>query len=291
MIHGKESTELRYAKIYKLLEWKRYLEAKEEARALISETPEDPNAYAVLAQVSLRMEQYDEASRWSSEALRHDPESRIGWFVRTVTMYETNDWKSLDACLAEVHRIDPEEPFYHFLRANTYNRRRQFAAAKEELLTALKLDSENALFIATLSYTEALLGNAAASRDLARKALLLEVESDHVYLYLGWAAEHRNDSDDQLLMLKNAIQLDPTNKQIREDYLASLQKNYFIYRILLVPINALKKLKPWQILLIWIGIAIFFRPFIFLFLILYVVTHWVTKLLVHVKVFGWRRRP
>ncbi len=285
-----QNEELRYSRIYKLLEWKRYNEALTEAKALISEAPDDPNAYAVLAQVSLRMEQYKDAEHWSGEALRRDPESRIGWFVRSVTKYEMSDWKSLDASLDEAQRIDPEEPFYCFLRANAMNRRSQFAGAKEQLLTALALDPDNPLFMATLSYTEALLGNTESSRELARKALRLEVESDHVYLYLGWAAEHRNDYDEHLEMLSNAIKLDPSNKQIREEYLDALQKNYALYRLFLAPVKWFQRMKPWQILLIWIGIAIVFRPFIFIFLILYVATHWITKLLVHIKVFGWRRR-
>lgn len=286
-----DTSELRYSKIYKLMEWKRYKDALEEAKALIGETPEDPNAYAVLAQISLRMEQYKDAEHWAEEALRRDPENRIGWFVRTVTFYETNNWKALDDCLDEAQRVDPDEAFYYFLRANASNRRRQFAVAKEQLLTGLALAPENPLFLATLSYTEALLGNTAASRELSRQALRLDVESDHIFLYLGWAAEHRGDHDDHLLMLKNAIQLDPENKQIRESYLEALQQNYRMYRILLAPVNALKRWKPWQILLVWFAAALIFRPLIFVFIILYVLTHWVTKLLVHVKVFGWRRRP
>lgn len=110
-----------------------------------------------------------------------------------------------------------------------------------------------------------LLRNFSESKMLANKALRLEVESDLVYLYLAWSAERRNDYDDYLLLLKNAIRLDPDDKQIRQEFLEGLQKNYKFYRIMLMPRNLMKKMKPWQI-------------------------HWVTKLLVHVKVFGWTRR-
>lgn len=283
----RENTYLRYSRINQLMEWKKYKEALDEAMALLREEPEDADAYAVLGQISLRLEKREEALHWSQEALQREPEHRIAWFVRTVAYYESENWKALDETLDNAQRVDPHEPQYFFLRANACNRRSKYSEARDLLLTALELSPHNALFLATLSYTEALLGNRKVSKAYAEEALRLEVESDHVYLYLGWAAERRNDYDNQLLMLKNAIRLDPENKQIREAYLESLQKSYKFYRILLAPTNVLKRLKPWQILLGWFAAVLLFRPLIIVFLILYVLTHWATKWLVHVKVFGW----
>ncbi|WP_168119723.1 tetratricopeptide repeat protein [Paenibacillus sp. HB172176] len=285
----RQVAELRYSKIYQLLELKRYKDAMQEAQQLIAENPDEANAYAVLAQVVMRMEQYKDAESWSLQALKRDPDNRIAWFVRCVIFYEQQKWKELEQCLQEAQRVDPNEAFYFFLRANALNRKGAYSRAKEELLDGLELAPENALYLAGLSYTEALLGQVAASRQIARQALRLEVESYQVYLYLGWAAERRGDYDDYLLMLKNSVQLDPTDKQIRESYLEALQKNYRFYRILLAPATLLKRMKPWQVLLSWFIAWIVFKPLVILFIILYVLTHWTTKLLVHVKVFGWRR--
>ncbi|GKU76271.1 hypothetical protein L3i20_v206680 [Paenibacillus sp. L3-i20] len=99
--------------------------------------------------------------------------------------------------------------------------------------------------------------------------------------------EQRNDYDEQLHMLKNAILLDPTNKQIRTEYLEALQKSYTFYQIVLAPTTILKRLKPWQILIGWFANFLLAKPFLIVFVVLYILTHWVTKLLVHLKVFGW----
>ncbi|MCR2803482.1 tetratricopeptide repeat protein [Paenibacillus soyae] len=286
----RETTDLRYKRISQLMEWNRHKEALDEAMALLREEPEDANAYAVLGQICLRLDKRDEALHWSQESLRRDPENSLAWFVRTAAYYEGENWKLLDDALDNAQRVDPYEPHYYFLRANAFNRKGKYANAKEMLLAGLRLSPHNALFLATLSYTEALLGNMQESKHYAKEALRQDVEHDHVYLYLGWAAEWRNDYDEQLLMLKNAIRLDPENKQIREAYLEALQKSYKFYRILLAPTNVLKRLKPWQILLGWFVAILLFRPLIFVFLILYIMTHWATKWLVHVKVFGWSRK-
>ncbi|WP_201450655.1 hypothetical protein [Paenibacillus sp. An7] len=52
----------------------------------------------------------------------------------------------------------------------------------------------------------------------------------------------------------------------------------------------MRKMKTWQILLTWVVAVLLLKPLLILFLVLYVLSHWVTKAIVHVKVFGWRRR-
>ncbi|WP_169087138.1 tetratricopeptide repeat protein [Paenibacillus sp. PL91] len=280
----------RHDRIQQLMQWNKYKEASEEALQLIRETPYDPDAYALLGHVCLRMENYDQAIHWSGEALQRDPENELAWFVRANTYYEMEHWKDALEAIDEAQRIDPYEPHYFFLRANISNKKAKFNESRDYLLKGLEISPENPLYLANLSYTEALLKNNSESKRLSNVALRLEVESDLVYLYLAWSAEQRSDYDDYLLMLKNAIRLDPDNKQIRQEFLKGLQKNYTFYRIMLMPGNLIKKMKPWQVFLSWIVLWFLFRPLVIVFIVLYIITHWVTRLLVHVKVFGWTRR-
>ncbi|OMF22377.1 hypothetical protein BK133_26665 [Paenibacillus sp. FSL H8-0548] len=285
-----DASSQRYERIQQLVQWKKYQDATNEAMALIRDTPEDAYAYALLGHVCLHMEQLDQALHWSEESLQRNPENELAWLVRVNAYYTKQNFKAAAEAIAEAQRIDPYEPHYFFLLANINNKVRKYAEARDLLLKALEISPENALYIANLSYNEALLLNFSESKLLASKALRLDVESDMVYMYLGWSAERRNDYEDYLLMLKNAIRLDPDDKQIRQQFLEALQKNYKWYRIMLMPGNLLKRMKTWQIIVSWIVLWILFRPFIILFIVLYILTHWTTKLLVHVKVFGWRRR-
>jgi len=278
---------IRYRKIVQLMEWKRFKEAEHDALALIQDEPEDPDTYALLGNIKHHMEQYDQALYWSQEALRRDPEHTLAWYVRANTYYEQENWRALKPTLEEALRIDPYEAHYHMMNANLSNKNARFAEAKEHMLKALEIAPENAFYLAQMSYIEALLGNKGDSRQYEAKSLRLEVESELNYLYLAWAADRRGDHEQYLLMLKNAIHLNPDNKQIREEYIEGLQKSYLLYRILLAPSKLLKQMKPWQILLSWFVVWIVFRPLVILFIILYVLVHWSTKLLVHVKLFGW----
>ncbi|MHA6481530.1 tetratricopeptide repeat protein [Paenibacillus sp. strain BS8-2] len=285
-----EAISIRYDKIGRLIGWKRYKEAAAEAEALLRDEPEDAHAYALLALVYVHTENYDASLHWSGEALKRDPENTLAWFVRTNAYHDSGKLDKALETAVEGMRIDPYEPHYYFIRANINMKRGHHADAKALIESALEMRPNNATYIASLSYVEALLGDFASSRHHAREALKLDVESDSTFLILAWAAEQRGDYDENLDMLKEAIRIDPNDKQIRDAYLDGLQKNYKMYRILLAPFKVFKRMKPWQIFLTWIIIAIIFRPLIFIFIIVYALTHWLTKLLVHVKVFGWNFR-
>jgi len=282
-----DEARVRYQKVVQLMEWNRLQDAEREAMALIQDEPEDADNYALLGYVKHKMEKYEEAHHWVEQALRREPEHILGWYVRTNTFYEQDNMKALKTALEEALRIDPYEPHYHMLNANLCNKKGKYNEAKEHLLKALEIAPENAFYLAQMSYTEALLGNSHISKEYEKESLRLDVESELNYLYLAWAADRRDDNEQYLLMLKNAIHLDPDNKQVREEYMEGLQSQYLLYRILMAPSRLAKRLKPWQILMCWFALWIIFRPLVIIFIILYVIIHWSTKLLVHVKLFGW----
>lgn len=271
-----------------LLEWKKYDEALEEAMKLLQEDPEYSEGYSLTALIYYHMDEYDKALHWSDEALQRDPENLQAWFVKTIAYYDTASWKKFDVIIHEAIALDPDESAYYYLLANRMQTAGDYKAAREQMLIALKLKPDNGTYLANMSYLEALTGDFAASKALEQAALEQDVESTYVYLHLSWAADRRGDDKNQLLFLENAIQLDPDNEEVRAEYLEGLQKTYLFYRIILLPSKLLKKLKPWQVMLSWVIAWIVFKPLVIVFLVLYVFGYWSSKLLVHVKVYGWR---
>ncbi|MDD9268186.1 tetratricopeptide repeat protein [Paenibacillus sp. GCM10023248] len=279
-----------YAAAHQLIQWKRYKEALTEVEKVLRMDPEDHDAYALCARIYLHMSEYKHALHWAQEALTREPEHEIAWYVRVAVFYETQRDAEFDEALQQALRIDPYEAHYYFLNANKFNKKGKFKEAKEQLLQALELQPETPLYLATLSYVEALLGNDAESRRLDRAAIREDAESSTVLLYLAWAASRRGDYDLQETYMRNAIRLNPESKQFQDEYLESLQRRYVLYRICLWPGKMINKMNKWQIWIAWIIAWFLFKPLILLFILIYVITHWLTKGIVHVRVFGWRRR-
>lgn len=285
-----ESSGYGLAAVHELMGMKRYKEALAEAEQVLREDPEDPDIFAIIAQIQLYLGDYNKAMHWAGEALQRDPEQQLAWFVRVNVYYDTQDYKALIEAVAEAMRIDPYEPHYYFLKANVLNKRAKYKEAKEELLQALELSPENAVYLATLSYTEALLGNLAESVNLDRQAVQTGVENEYVLLYLGWAAGHRGDYKLKETYMRNAVRLDPDDKQLRDEFLESLQQTNKLLGLFLWPTKYIRRLKRWQLLTVWIVAWVVFRPLVLLLLVLYIMANVVTKAVVHVQVYGWQRR-
>lgn len=279
-----------YAKAQQLIEWRRYKEALEEAEQLLRQEPEDPDVFALISQIHLFMNEHDKALYWSNQALSREPEQQLAWFVRVSVYYATDKDRAFQEAVQEALRVDPYEPHYYYLQANMYNTKGRPNQAKTALSQALELRPESPLYLAALSYTEALLRNFDDSASLERVALNHNMESCEVYFFLGMAAGQRGEYKLKETYMRNAVRLDPDDKQYQDEYLEALQHNQIIFKIILWPIKYLRKMKPWQILLTWVVAVLLFRPLVILFIVLYVLSHWLTKAIVHVKVFGWGRR-
>ncbi|RQW09200.1 hypothetical protein EH198_20140 [Paenibacillus rhizophilus] len=277
-----------YERAFQLMNWRRFAEAIEETEKWILEDPENADAYGMLAQIHMKAGSYDHAMHWSAEALRCDPENALAWFVRAVSLYSQGNEALFLEAAAEGQRIDPLESYYPFLKFNIYHKKGDFQAAREEMDRALRLAPDRSLFLAADSYLRANSRDFEGSLSSESMALFHDPEDDQTYLYLAWAADRRGDYGKEIEFMKNAIRIDPTDEQIRSEYLNSLQKKYWFYRVLLLPFIAKKRLGKWQFFLVWVVLWIVFRPFVLLFLLLYVLAYWLSKLLVRVQVFGWR---
>ena len=276
--------------VQQLVQMKRYKEALIEAEKLLQHSPEEANTYSTIGWIYSLLDEHDKALHWSGEALGRDPDNPLAWYVRVGVYYETEQEAAFEQSLTEALRVDPYEDHYYFLKASALNKKGKYQDAKEHVLQALELDPESPRSLALLSYTEALLGNDPDSRRAEREALQRDAEEPTVFMLLAWAATRRGEYDLAEKYMGNAVRLNPEEKQIREEYLEALQKGNKMYRLFLWPAKAVRRLKPWQILLAWIAAWILFKPLIILFIILYILAHWISKGIVHVRVFGWRRR-
>ncbi|MFM9282395.1 tetratricopeptide repeat protein [Paenibacillus jiagnxiensis] len=279
-----------YSAAYQLIEWRRFKEALAEAERQLRLEPEDPDGMALVAEIYFQMNEYDKALYWSREAMLREPDHQLAWYVRVRVHFETNEVKAFNESVEEALRIDPYEPHYYFLKAQLLNKKSKFREAKEELLLALELRPESPLYLASMSYTEALLGNDAESQRLDRQAIREGAEQPIVLMYLAWAAAERGDYSLREDYMRSAVRLSPDDKQYQDEYLEALQQNNPVFKVLLYPGRLLRKLRPWQVFLVWALAWLLFKPLLVLFIIIYVLVHWGSKAIVHVKVFGWRGR-
>jgi len=275
-------------KINQLVAWERYKEALAEAEDWVRHSPDDSAALGMLAFVYQFID-VDKALHWCGEALKRDPEFELPWRIMLVVAYERKDWKRFLHIGSEMLRMFPEEDYIYRLQAQYWIVHGKYEEARNLLEQAIALNY-SAINYAVHAYALALTGKHDASRASEATALREEPENIEVLLYTGWAAERRGEHQQAVQRMNAAVRLDPTNKQSRREYLEMLQKSYWFYRILLLP-RFMSRLQRWQVLLIWFVAFILFKPLLLLLILLHVLSYWISKWLVHIKVFGFRRAP
>lgn len=275
-------------RVDQLVAMRRYKEALVEAEEWLRQDPEDADALAALAYVC-QFTDADKALYWSGETIRREPHHHLAWRVRLVVSYERADWKAFDEVSDEMLRMFPMEGYIYRLKAQQLLVRNKRKEALGLIRQAVALDHA-AVSYAVYAYALALEGEFEQAREAERTALATDPEDVQTLLYAGWSADRRGDYKTASERMTLAVRLDPDNAQTREEYLNMLQKSLWFYRILLLP-RFLRKLKPWQLLLVWLVCWALFRPLLLVFIVLYILSYWSSKWIVHVKVFGFRRAP
>lgn len=281
---------LRSERIDRLLEWERYDEALREAGEWLREAPEEPEPYNALATIYMSMEELDQSLEMTAQALRMEPDNEDAWSIRAFVYYDQHNWELMQPAVEEVLRINPYRAHMYYLMGNMYNTKGKFQEAAEQVKEALRILPSSGLYLALYSYVLANMNQKQASQEVAMEALQYDLEQPQTFMYLGWAAERRGDAKTAKQMMEQAIRLAPNNEQIRTEYMEALQKNYWFYRIFTLPLF-LRKLKRWQLLLIWFVSWLLFRPLLIVMIILYIVSHLLSKAFVHLQVYGWHRAP
>ncbi|WP_322924162.1 tetratricopeptide repeat protein [Paenibacillus campi] len=281
---------IRSQRMERLLEWERYEEALRETGEWLREAPETPAPYNALATIYMNMEKYEQALDSTAQALRIEPDNEDAWVLRAFVYYDQRNWTLMQQAVEEGLRINPYRAHLYYLLSNMYNMQGKFQQAQEQIKEALRFVPRSGVYLALYSYVLANLGNKQASQDVALEALQADLEHAQTFMYLGWAAQQRGDAKTAKQMMEQAIRLEPNNEQIRTEYIEALQKGYWFYRIFTLPLF-LRKLKGWQLLLIWMGAWILFRPLLIVLIVLYIISHLLSKTFVHLQVYGWHRAP
>lgn len=278
-----------YERARALLELNRYNEAIKAVEEYIRTYPEDADGYTLLGKIYLYTNESEKALHWVYEAMKKDPESWFAWQTYIGALYTIKDWTTLPKALENALSLYPEDDYFYMIKCCGEIREEDFEQAEISIKKALRIEPENAFYLSIYSYILSIQERDEESRECEVQALKNSVENEYVFLYCAWAADYRGELELSREYLKNAIRLNPTNDQIRENYLDALQKQYWFYRIFVPPTNT-KTSTIVVMVIIWIIAWLIYKPLIFVFIFLYVLSYWSSKLIVHVKVFGWNFR-
>lgn len=213
-----------------LLQQSRPADAEREAGLAVAQTPDQPQAHALLALSRLEQKKNALALVAARTALGLAPDHAHFHYIHAIVLHRTeNNLEALPA-LQEAIRLQPEDADNFSLLAAIHLNLGAWAAALTAAEQALALDPEN---------TEAANFRAMALVRLGRKdealatvdsALERDPESAFSHANQGWNCLHRNDPKRALEHFKEALRLNPELEYAREGMVEALKAHNFVYR-------------------------------------------------------------
>ena len=235
----------------------RYDLAEQEARRLLVEEPDDPYAHALLGLCLLKRQDWSQALREVSEAVRLGPDLAYAHYVAGhVLLAADRHAQATDAANAAI-RLDPADPAHHGLLAAIHLDRRQWREALAAAERGLELDPEHVQCNNVRGMALVKLGRRGEAGATMAQTLALDPEDAFTHANRGWSLLHECKPDEAMEHFREALRLDPTLDWARAGIVEALKARNFVYRWMLAYFLFMSRLSTraqWAIILGgWLG--------------------------------------
>jgi len=211
----------------------RYDLAEEQTRHWLLESPDDAQAHALLALCLLKREDWGQALREVTEAVRLGPDVAYTHYVAGHVLLAANRYKEAMGAASMAVRLDTGAPSHHALVAAIHLARRQWRDALAAAETGLAIDPEHVESNNVRAMALVKLGRRAEAGNTMRQTLALDPEDAFTHANQGWALLHERKPDQAMLHFREALRIDPTLDWARAGIVESLKAKNFVYRWLL----------------------------------------------------------
>ena len=266
-----------------LFQMDRLEEAEAEVRKALAQNPNDPMAYALLAECHIDKSEFGQALEMAKLAVSHGPNEPMFYYILGKSSFYNKDIPSARSAINEGLRLDPYNAHFFLLRSQIAFYQQDWELALTEADRGLELDPENVNLVNQRAQALIKLNRKDDASTTMDYALHKAPESSHSHANKGWVAIERDEYDSAVASFLEALRLDPGNDFAREGLKEAIKGKNPIYRIILkyfLWMNKLQEKYQWGFI---IGIYLLYRlalslarnnpalaPFLYPFIVLYV---------------------
>ena len=240
-----------------LFERDRFAEARQELHWALQESPDDPEALALLALASAALNEIPEALRVIQQAIGLHPDNSGLHFVHSNILLSANKIKAALAALQEAIRLNPRDPDHFSLLAKinlVLNREKEAQHATD---SALQIDPEHVEALNLRVLTLARQGKAKDAAETAQRVLQIAPDDSLSHAALGWSNLQQGKPTQALANFGEALRLDPTSELSREGMIEALKSRYLFHRVTMRLLRWYGRNRVLQVLFVISGILYF----------------------------------
>jgi tetratricopeptide (TPR) repeat protein len=222
-----------YERALLLHQQRRYGDAEQELKEVLSTDPHNAHAHAMLSLCLAERNDFAQATAEADAAVGLAPDLSFAHYVRSIVLYNRNRPEEAGAAINEALRLDSFNPDYYAQLARIRLNQRRWPDALEAAENGLSINAEHqtcsnlrAMALVQLGRKEE--AGAALGQSLARDPHNAETHANQ-----GWALLHRGEHRQALEHFREALRLDPELDWARSGMVEALKARHLLYRLML----------------------------------------------------------
>ncbi|MFK7756857.1 MAG: tetratricopeptide repeat protein [Flavobacteriales bacterium] len=227
------SEDHRTARIEILIEQKRYVEAENILKDLLSGDSNNSYYLYLLAEVNLQLDRLDQAYAIITSALASSPDDAYLFYVKSRIELRQDNYDAGEVSVLQSIALDPRDADYYAWLAHIKLARKQYQKALEYANKALEVDAENLLGLNTRSTALLKLNKSEESFETIEGALREDPNNAYTHANYGWSLLEKGNQKKALEHFEQALKNDPNFKYAQGGMLEALKANNPIYKAFL----------------------------------------------------------
>ncbi len=223
----------RFLKVHLLFEQRKYAEAEQILKNLLTEDPNNSGYLAMFAEANLLQDKLDIAYSVINGAIGLAPDAPYLYHIKARIAIERDNWDEAEKSINHSITIDPNDADYFALLAHIKLLRKQYTTALENANIALSIDAEHILALNTRSTALIKLNRSQEAFNTIQGALREDPNNAYTHANYGWSLLEKGEHKKALEHFKAALQNDPNSEYAQAGMLEALKANNWIYRVFL----------------------------------------------------------
>lgn len=223
----------RISRVEILFQQKKYAQAEQMLKDLLTEDSTNIHFLSLLAEVNLQQDKFDVAKNIVDNAIGLSPDSPHLFYIRSRIALQQDDYKEAEKDIIQSIQLDPYDADYFALMANIKLIRKQYEQALEWADKALEMDAENLLGLNTRSSALLKLDRTEESFETIEGALREDPNSAYTHANYGWGLLEKGDHKKALDHFKESLKNDPNFPYAQSGMLEALKANNPVYKAFL----------------------------------------------------------
>lgn len=207
----------------------RHKDAEREMRGALASAPNDAFSHAMLAKYLYLQDKDHAALDEADEAIRLDPDSDMGYFIRAWILIDGNKPKRALPAAERTVELDSESPDNLGLLARCYERLNRWPEALDAAERGLSHDPQHARCAAVRADALRALGRGDEAHAVLRGALEDDPENAENHANLGWHALRAGQRMEAMVHFREALRLQPEMTYARQGLAAAMQSRSPLY--------------------------------------------------------------